>query len=104
MSFNLPSTPWFRECSLGGCIFVHEPRVCFEQGDIRHLPEADQTFDAVVCIWVIETLDDPRAAVSAFVQGIKLDSLVLATFCRLPNNRLGNALQTSPRMLALPQS
>jgi ubiquinone/menaquinone biosynthesis C-methylase UbiE len=71
---------------------IHDPRVCFEQGDLRHLPFADQTFDAVVCTWAIETLDTPRAAVEEFVRVIKPDGLVLATFCSLPNNRLGEML------------
>jgi ubiquinone/menaquinone biosynthesis C-methylase UbiE len=71
---------------------IQDPRVCFAQGDLRHLPFADQTFDAVVCTWAIETLDEPRAAVEEFVRVIKPDGLVLATFCSLPDNRLGKVL------------
>jgi ubiquinone/menaquinone biosynthesis C-methylase UbiE len=83
---------------------IYDPRVRFVQGDSRQLPFTDQTFDVVVCTWVIETLDDPRAAVKEFIRVIKPDGLVLLTFCRLPNNRLGDVLTTILAKVTTPDS
>ncbi len=72
---------------------IHDPRVHFVQGDVRYLPFADNTFDIVVCTWVIEIMDDPRAVVQEFIRVIKPGSMVLYAFCSLPEGTLGNTLK-----------
>lgn len=71
---------------------IHGPRVRFVQGDVRALPFADNTFDVVVCIWVIEIMDDPRAVVQEFIRVIKPGGIVIYAFCSLPEGTLGNIL------------
>ena len=70
-----------------------DPRVQFLRGDVRHVPFADNTFDVVVCTWVIEILDDPWAAVQEFVRVIKPDGIVIYAFCSLPEGPIGTVLQ-----------
>ncbi len=72
---------------------IHDPRVRFIQGDVRHLPFADNTFDVVVCTWVIEIMDDPRAVVQEFIRVIKPGGMVIYAFCSLPEGTLGNTLK-----------
>ncbi len=72
---------------------MHDPRVSFVQGDVRHLPFADNTFDMVVCTWVIEIMDDPRAVVQEFIRIIKPGGVVIYAFCSLPEGRVGNVLK-----------
>ncbi len=72
---------------------IHDPRVCFVQGDVRHLPFADNTFDVVGCTWVIEFMDNPRAVVQEFIRVIKPGGIVLYAFCSLPEGTLGNTLK-----------
>lgn len=72
---------------------IHDPRVRFVQGDVCALPFADNTFDVVVCTWVIEIMDDPRAVVQEFIRVIKPDGIVIYAFCSLPEGTLGNILK-----------
>lgn len=72
---------------------IHDPRVSFVQGDVRHLPFADNTFDVVVCTWVIEIMEDARAVVQEFIRVIKPGGLVIYAFCSLPEGTLGNTLK-----------
>jgi ubiquinone/menaquinone biosynthesis C-methylase UbiE len=72
---------------------IDDPRVCFVQGDVRALPFADHTFDVVVCTWVIEIMDDPRAVVQEFIRVIKPGGIVIYAFCSLPEGTLGNILK-----------
>ena len=72
---------------------IQDPRVSFVQGDVRHLPFADDTFDVVVSTWVIEIMDDPRAVVQEFIRVVKLGGLVIYAFCSLPEGTLGNTLK-----------
>lgn len=72
---------------------ISDPRVQFLHGDVRHLPFADNTFDVVACTWVVEILDDPRAAVQEFVRVIKPDGIVIYAFCSLPDGPIGTVLQ-----------
>jgi len=72
---------------------IHDPRVSFIQGDVRHLPIADNTFDVVVCTWVIEIMEDPRAVVQEFIQVIKPAGVVIYAFCSLPERPPGTLLK-----------
>jgi ubiquinone/menaquinone biosynthesis C-methylase UbiE len=72
---------------------IDDPRVRFIQGDVRALSFADNTFDVVVCTWVIEIMDDPRAVVQEFIRVIKPDGVVIYAFCSLPEGTLGNILK-----------
>ncbi|MDQ6695200.1 MAG: class I SAM-dependent methyltransferase [Chloroflexota bacterium] len=71
---------------------IDDPRVRFLQGDVRHLPFRDNTFDVVVCTWVVEIMDDPRAVVQEFIRIIKADGIVIYAFCSLPEGRVGDVL------------
>jgi 2-polyprenyl-3-methyl-5-hydroxy-6-metoxy-1,4-benzoquinol methylase len=48
----------------------------FVQGDVRRLPFDDNTFDVVICTWVVEIMDDPRAVVQEFIRVIKPDGIL----------------------------
>lgn len=72
---------------------IQDSRVSFVQGDVRHLPFADNTFDVVVSTWVIEIMDDPRAVVQEFIRVIKPGGVVIYAFCSLPEGTLGNTLK-----------
>lgn len=50
-------------------------------------------FDVVVCTWVIEIMDDPRAVVQEFIRVIKPGGIVIYAFCSLPEGTLGNILK-----------
>jgi ubiquinone/menaquinone biosynthesis C-methylase UbiE len=71
---------------------IQDARVFFVQGDVRHLPFADNTFDVVVCTWVIEIMDDPRAVVQEFIRVIQPNGIVIYAFCSLPEGPLGQML------------
>ena len=72
---------------------IHDARVQFLQGDIRHLPFADNIFDVVICTWVIEILNDPRSVVQEFIRVIKPDGVVIYAFCSLPEGTAGDILK-----------
>lgn len=61
-----------------------DPRVEFRKSDVRQLPFADKSFDAVVSAWAIETLPDPKAAVQECLRVIKDDGYVIYAFSSLP--------------------
>jgi SAM-dependent methyltransferase len=50
---------------------VPSPRVSFVAADLTRLPYADQTFDAVVCGWVLEHLPDPRPGLRELARVMK---------------------------------
>ncbi len=72
---------------------IKDARVEFKQGDLSHLPFEDNTFDLVSCSWVIEIMDDPRAAVRELLRVIKPDGIVLYAFCSLPEGVVGDILK-----------
>ncbi|MDQ6645276.1 MAG: class I SAM-dependent methyltransferase [Chloroflexota bacterium] len=83
---------------------IHDPRVHFLQGDIRHLPFEDNTFDVVVCTWTVEIMDDPRAVVQEFIRIIKTDGIVIYAFCSLPEGRVGDILEYIIAKVSIEQS
>jgi len=56
--------------------------------DVTDLPFDDDVFDVVLCSWVIETLDDPRVAVSGLLRVLKPEGFLLYTFCSFPGGWL----------------
>jgi len=72
---------------------IQDSRVEFKQGDLKHLPFEDNTFDLVSCSWVIEIMDDPRAAVQELLRVIKPEGIVLYAFCSLPEGVIGDVLK-----------
>jgi len=60
-------------------------------GSILDLPFGDESFDLVVSGWVIETVDDPRRAVTEMLRVLRPEGLVLYTFCSLPDGWLSRA-------------
>ena len=51
------------------------------------LPFRDGQFDVVMCAWVIETVDDPRAAVTELLRVLRPGGLLLYSFCSRPAGR-----------------
>ena len=64
---------------------VHAPRAV---ASVQALPFADATFDAVVSAWVIETVDNPRAAVVEMLRVLRPGGAVIYSFCSRPSHRL----------------
>lgn len=65
------------------------------QGSLLDLPFADDSFDLVVCGWVIETVSDPRLAVTELLRVLAPGGRLVYTFCSLPDgwfSRAGSAL------------
>jgi ubiquinone/menaquinone biosynthesis C-methylase UbiE len=48
------------------------------------LPFQDGQFDVVLCAWVIETVDDPRAVVCELLRVLRPGGLLLYSFCSRP--------------------
>lgn len=63
---------------------LHDPRVV---ASVAALPFADDTFDLVMSAWVIETVDDPSAAVSEMLRVLRPGGLVAYSFCSRPVRR-----------------
>ena len=72
---------------------IHDTHVEFKQGDLSHLPFEDNTFDLVSCSWVIEIMDDPRAALQELLRVIKPEGIVLYAFCSLLEGVVGDVLK-----------
>lgn len=60
-------------------------------GDIADLPFEDGAFDVITCAWVIETVPDPKAAVTELLRVMKPGGFLLYTFCSLPDGWLSRA-------------
>lgn len=75
-----------------------DPRIEFVRSDLLKLPFPDNSFDAVVAIWVLETMGNPGRAVQEFLRVIKPDGVVAYTLVQIPHNSdaaedlVGNAL------------
>ncbi len=72
---------------------IHDSRMSFLQGDVRHLPFVDNAFDVVVSTWVIEIMEDPRAVIQEFIRVIKPGGVVIYAFCILPEGTSGKVLK-----------
>lgn len=60
-------------------------------GDVQTLPFADDSFDVVVSVWVIETVPDPRRAVAEFLRVLAPNGFLFYCFCSLPDGSLSRA-------------
>jgi ubiquinone/menaquinone biosynthesis C-methylase UbiE len=63
---------------------LHDPRAV---ASVEALPFADGTFDVVMSAWVIETVDDPAAAVTEMLRVLRPGGLVAYSFCSRPVRR-----------------
>ncbi len=65
------------------------------QASVLALPLADDSFDLVVSGWVIETVPDPRRAVTEMLRVLAPQGRLIYTFCSLPDgwfSKAGSAL------------
>lgn len=62
------------------------------RGDVRALPFPAGAFDLVTATWVLETLDDPAAAVRELLRVLGPDGRVLTAFSARPRTRTLRAL------------
>lgn len=60
-------------------------------GDAGALPFGEERFDLVVSAWVIETVEDPMAAVSEMLRVLKPQGHVFYTFTSLPEGFVSRA-------------
>ena len=60
-------------------------------GDVCALPFDDDRFDVISCAWVIETVDDPRLAVTELLRVLAPEGFLLYTFCSMPGGWLSRA-------------
>ncbi len=57
----------------------------FAKGDICDMPFDDETFDTVVCTWVVETVEDPKAAIEECLRVLKSGGILAYCFVNLPH-------------------
>lgn len=69
---------------LEGALDLADPRAV---ASVAALPFADDTFDVVMSAWVIETVDDPAAAVTEMLRVLRPGGLVAYSFCSRPARR-----------------
>jgi ubiquinone/menaquinone biosynthesis C-methylase UbiE len=62
-----------------------DPRVV---AAVEALPFPDDAFDVVMCAWVIETVDDPRAAVTELLRVLRPGGVLVYSFCSRPASRV----------------
>ena len=55
---------------------------------VQALPFSDETFDVVVSAWVIETVDNPGAAVAEMLRVLRPTGSLVYSFCSRPVRRL----------------
>jgi len=63
-----------------------DERVTFTRGNLFNLPFPDDSFDAVVAIWTVETLSHPGRAVQEFLRVIKPGGVVGYSFVQVPSH------------------
>jgi len=71
---------------------LHDPRAV---ASLDALPFRDGQFDVVLCAWVIETVDDPRAVVTELLRVLRPGGLLLYSFCSRPGGR-GSRWRSGP--------
>ena len=59
-------------------------RIRFVQGDLKELPFRDESFDAVIAVWVLETMSSPRRAVQEFLRVLRPGGVIGFTFIHFP--------------------
>ncbi|MGI8730337.1 MAG: class I SAM-dependent methyltransferase [Solirubrobacteraceae bacterium] len=74
---------------------VRDSRARFEVGDATALDFDDHSLDAVVVLWVLETLPDPLAALRECLRVLRPDGRVIAAFSSRPR-------RTTAALLARP--
>jgi len=57
--------------------------------DVQWLPFRDNSFDIVVSSWVIETVPEPKRAVSEYLRVLKREGRVFATLSSRPDSLSG---------------
>ena len=77
---------------LGQASDLNDPRAIATLGA---LPFGDDSFDIIVCAWVIETVDDPRAVVAELLRVLRPGGLLTYSFCSRPA-RLRDRWRTGP--------
>lgn len=65
------------------------PGACRVRGDAGRLPFAEESFDVVLCAWVLETLRAPHAALDESLRVLAPGGLLCLCFCSLAENRSG---------------
>ncbi|MCZ7399196.1 MAG: geranylgeranyl reductase family protein [Candidatus Methanoperedens sp.] len=68
---------------------IKDKGVSFEIQDITALPYPDNSFDVVTCTWALETLKEPKKAVTEFLRLINKDGYVIYVFHSLPTDMTG---------------
>jgi geranylgeranyl reductase family protein len=68
---------------------IKDKRVRFEVQDISALPYPDNSFDVITSTWALETLEEPKKAVTEFLRIINEDGYVIYVFHSLPSNITG---------------
>ncbi|MCW2605491.1 MAG: ubiquinone biosynthesis protein UbiE [Frankiales bacterium] len=69
---------------LAGAVDLAGPRAV---ASVAALPFPDSTFDVVMSAWVIETVDDPAAAVTEMLGVLRPGGLLAYSFCSRPARR-----------------
>ncbi|HBR95743.1 MAG TPA: hypothetical protein DEA90_16420 [Opitutae bacterium] len=68
----------------------------FTKGDICEMPFDDETFDVVVCTWVVETLENPKAAIEECLRVLKSGGILAYCYVNLPHEfKAGETLAAS---------
>ena len=71
---------------------LHEPRAV---ASVQDLPFADGSFDAVVvCVWVIETVESPRAAMTEMLRVLRPGGALVYSFYSRPAHAVPGADQS----------
>ena len=63
---------------------LRDPRVVAR---VESLPFPDASFDVVMCAWVIETVDEPRAAVHELLRVLRPGGTLVYSCCSRPGSR-----------------
>jgi len=63
---------------------IADRRVRFVEGDVRRLPFADNTFDAVISTWVLECFSHPHRIAEEYIRVINENGLVAYSFITIP--------------------